>query len=269
MIRSEGTEKEGRTSQYTKAELGSELGGGEVRGRGEVRGNLRPLAAAGPRAPPPGSGEVPAVTCSHLCFFSSQTGWHLRQCHWKALPKVSQNRLGLFRSTQLRLSLTHTPFWAPRGGFLRLWVRRAASRPPRSPEKSLFVSQHQDPAPTKLSLKLEKTQRAHSPRPGGGGCSARRRRAGFHFQFAHPPELRRRLGEEIWDRRDHTQRVQAEASWIQVFTGAPFKSKRDPGSREHGPPLAGEPGAPSPFWKFLGGSWASHRTLSACLSGSP
>lgn len=91
----------------------------------------------------------------------------------------------------------------------------------------------------------------------------------FSLSVCAPPELRRRLGEEIWDRRDHTQRVQAEASWIQVFTGAPFKSKRDPGSREPGPPLAGEPGAPSPFWKFLGGSWASHRTLSACISGSP
>lgn len=52
----------------------------------------------------PGLQRAPLrVICLPPGCFSSQIGLNLWRCLWKALPKVSKN------STQLRLSLTHTP----------------------------------------------------------------------------------------------------------------------------------------------------------------
>lgn len=171
--------------------------------------NWASLASSG------GSCSSPA---SHPGFFSSQTGVSLRQGLWKALPTVSRNRLGLFFSTQLRLSLTHTPSGHKEVPFC---CESRGQRPIfHGPQKSLSASAPR-PCPHQASTPA---------RPGGAHTltSSRGRRPAlptaapvFHFQFA-TPELRRRLGKEIWERQDNSQRIQAQQSWVRVFTDASY-----------------------------------------------
>lgn len=102
-----------------------------------------------------GRGRIPRLPPA---LFLPLRGLNLGRCLWKALPKVSQNTLGFFFSAQLRLSRTHTPFWAQRGVVLRLGVRRAPSQLPCAPGSLLWFLALETQSPHPVSLQTEKTQ---------------------------------------------------------------------------------------------------------------
>lgn len=193
------------------AQSGSGTGGaGKDLGRWEGRENSPVGGGGDPRAFP----GLPPV------LVQPPIGLNLSWCLWKALPKVSQNRLGFFRSAQLHLSLTHTPFWAQRGGVVRRRVRRAASQLPCAPGSLLWFPGIKTLSPPSI------TPARKAPVPpthlvsGEGGSLGGRQPRGFPLSVCARPELGRRLGKEVWERRDNSPRARAQRSLIQVFAGA-------------------------------------------------
>lgn len=133
----------------------------------------------------------------------------------QGFPK--QTRLLSQRTTP---SFSYTPFWAQRGGVVRRRVRRAASQLPCAPGSLLWFPGIKTLSPPSI------TPARKAPVPpthlvsGEGGSLGGRQPRGFPLSVCARPELGRRLGKEVWERRDNSPRARAQRSLIQVFAGA-------------------------------------------------
>lgn len=156
------------------AQSGSGTGGaGKDLGRWEGRENSPVGGGGDPRAFP----GLPPV------LVQPPIGLNLSWCLWKALPKVSQNRLGFFRSAQLHLSLTlpsgHKEAVSCGGEF-------GGQLPSfRAHQEVSFGFPASRPCPHQVSLQPEKPQclpltlsRGKEARSAAGSPAV------FHFQFA-------------------------------------------------------------------------------------
>lgn len=175
--------EEGSRSQSTEAELGSGIGGaGKIVAEGEVRENL---PWEGGRGGGDGNPRASAHHCLPPVLFSSQMGLHLRQCPWKALPKVSQSRLGFFFSILPRLPRHTLPsghkevsYGCESGG------QRPSSRA-RQPSLFSFLGTETLLPPSHCSSQ-ERPRGSHSPRHGEVG-SPRPAAAPRFFTFSLRP----------------------------------------------------------------------------------
>lgn len=185
----ESRQGEGSCSQRTEVELGSGVSGaGKMVADGE--GCETFLAGCGDGGGERGNPLSPRplhITSLPPVLFSSQMGLHLREGPWKELPKVSQSGRGHFLSTELRLPLTHTPFWAQRG-----FPRAVSSASRVSASARLFKVSFRFSAPRPCShqaIAQERPLRWYSPQRGGGAlCRVQPR--GFSLSVRFPAAAR-------------------------------------------------------------------------------
>lgn len=111
-------------------------------------------------------------------LFRPKRGLNLRRCLWKALPKVSQNGLRFFFSTQLFLLRT-----LPSGHKEEEVCSGCVPASVRT-RKVSFCFWASRPCPHQVSLQPEKTQCLPLTSSRVGGSLAAGSPAAFHFQFA-------------------------------------------------------------------------------------
>lgn len=239
--------------------------GWEDRGGGEGRA-IPQWPAAGTRGPfPAAAGRIPRLP---PVLFLPLRGLNHRRCLWKGLPKVSKNTLGFFFSAQLRLSRTHTPFWAQRGVVLRLGVRRAASQLPCALGSLLWFLALETQSPPRITPDRKDPEPPTHLVPGQEARRAADSPAVFHFQSAPclswGEDSARRFGKG----RDNSPRAQAQRSLLQVFADAQFSIQ------SAGVPGSCGPSPPSRVNTLLESSWEAPEILlsqswdTVCVSDS-
>ena len=197
--------EEGSRSQSTEAELGSGIGGaGKIVADGEVRENLPWEAGGGggdgnPRASR-GSRRGPCSSpASHLCFSAARwvcISGSVPGKHCPRFPKADLDSFSAHYSAFLRHTLPsghkEVSYGCESGG------QRPSSRA-RQPTLFSFLGTETLLPPSHCSSQ-ERSRGSHSPRHGEVGSHGRLQPSGFSLSVCARPELRRRLGEEIWER---------------------------------------------------------------------